>query len=138
MREIKFRCRTKRGTWVYFGLQDLVNVYAESAMMRVDINDLTDNTGVKCDDFNLEDSEQYTGLKDKNGKEIYEGDIVNHIDMLSRIVRTSEVYFCDGEFRIWKSEHADEMSLCDCHLMMGQIEIIGNIHENPELLEKEE
>ena len=77
--------------------------------------------------------EQYTGLKDKNGKEIYEGDIV---------VNT---YYDDGEMYkvLWVDdsvafgmESLDDMELYK--LPLESLEVIGNIHENPELLEEEE
>ena len=77
--------------------------------------------------------EQYTGLKDKNGKEIYEGDIV---------VNT---YYDDGEMYkiLWVDdsvafgmESLDDMELYK--LPLESLEVIGNIHENPELLEQED
>lgn len=61
---------------------------------------------------------QYTGLKDKNGKEIYEGDIIEYFDEQIELVEWSKSDFWSGlgTFRISK--------------------VIGNIYENPELLEK--
>lgn len=70
--------------------------------------------------------EQYTGLKDKNGKEIYEGDIVrdlggNHEVKFCEMKDTDCSYFYQG----WGF---DDSSLCEEHDI---VEVIGNIHENP-------
>ena len=69
--------------------------------------------------------EQYTGLKDKNGKEIYEGDIVKLWD------REPELVVWDNLIGVYDPLSWETFDTDEC-------EVIGNIHENPELLESEE
>ena len=75
--------------------------------------------------------EQYTGLQDQNGKEIYEGDILAPTNPETiREDRIARVYFDAGVFKIgWNCLWQE--------LAQNQSEVIGNIYENPELLEKE-
>lgn len=73
---------------------------------------------------------QYTGLKDKNGKEVYEGDIfeINYFNLDKEEVYTKgEVFFEKGAF-VCKG-------IKGIHFSNGNIEVIGNIYENKDLLE---
>lgn len=75
--------------------------------------------------------EQYTGLKDKNGKEIYEGDIVRDGKGEKCLIKWTEG---EAHFGLYEGK----MELTDFIWMRGEdLEVVGNIHENPELLEEE-
>ena len=77
--------------------------------------------------------EQYTGLKDANGKEIYEGDIIKSSYKYAQ-PKISQVIMEDGNSYILGEDLAtgNEMLVSD-HI--NEIEVIGNVHTNPELLE---
>jgi hypothetical protein len=95
---------------------------------------------------------QFTGLKDKNGKEIYEGDIVIHHDD-SEVIGKIIFYPSYGWSSYWKYRYPSQGQRGDFFLTgtiakhvfeNGQwawetnVEVIGNVHENPELLEQKE
>lgn len=85
---------------------------------------------------------QYTGLKDKNGKEIYEGDILGYPNPLVKDVvkfglyDNKMSYDCHVEGNGFYLERIGEGKVIQEFLVSGHTEIIGNIYENPELLEK--
>ena len=87
---------------------------------------------------------QYTGLIDKNGKEIFEGDIVKCLDMINEIEFISVVEFGNpnGTYSWgWQLKHIkgdkpnfDILLWVEMEEIGAYIEVIGNIHDNPELM----
>ncbi|MBN1467693.1 MAG: hypothetical protein JW924_03125 [Fusobacteriaceae bacterium] len=75
---------------------------------------------------------QYTGLNDRNGTEIYEGDIIKDLEISPSLnnIRVIRNFIEDG---FWLKEQ-----IYDINRTRNPIEVIGNIYENAELLEEEE
>lgn len=144
MRKIKFR------VWngVYSEFETVMSLKFEKHLFAA----LGDDEDKRClDNYDTPYIlEQYTGVKDKNGTEIFEGDIVRCFDNINEITDpkladgikptyTQEfVWYDSGVFtKSWrgKAVHNGCGALNYSYNTMGEdLEVVGNIHENPELL----
>ncbi len=155
MREIKFRGKRKdNGQWVFGGYHQWItrqicpigdNLKPEDIKDVIIIDSFADwnmPKSMQAVEILPETLGQYTGLKDKNGKEIYEGDIVSFED-----AECDAEGYHDNVFLNRGVVSYDEVSMCyyfsnrqtvdmeDLYIPTDA-EIIGNIYENPELLEE--
>lgn len=140
MREFKFRAWDKEFKVMLDGFSE------RSERFCIWSDGVVDECGV--DKTNKWIVMQYTGLKDENGKEIFEGDIV----IYTRYFKTINPKECSTEEKTLILEYSEEeivyqlLYLSGCYFSrLGDIisekytlEVIGNIYENPKLLEHKE
>lgn len=130
-REILFRGKAYDGKWVCGDLKHLTSGLGIATCK----DDVFSCTRVDNDTIG-----QYTGLKDKNGKKIFEGDILEYIgkrkDNMNKVYRR-KVVFHEGMFTLLSKE-LQAYSALKHHCMedgRSAWRVIGNIHDNPELIE---
>ena len=115
----EYRTKYKNGDWVY-GLLEKPR-YSEFPELPAEMRNTDGVSGIEVD---FDTIVQYTGLKDKKGKKIFEGDIV-------RVVSSGEiavVKWDEIESRFYFD--AEEYGIC----IVSKAEVLGNIYDNPELL----
>jgi len=133
MREIKFRAWLKEE-------KKMVNVetmdFTDKSMQYLEKSEIINAYLLRRVIFDDVELMQYTGVKDKNGKEIYEGDIVKFIKLegygeyCDQVEYTGRIEYCVSEFRIQPLN----LRLSDESIV--EIEVVGNIYENKNLLEE--
>lgn len=151
MREILFRGKSldKSGAWVLGSLIHRTDFYGDPC----DDYFILYGGEFDCDYYDADRVDpktvgQFTGLTDKNGKRIFEGDIVKFTDSPFGYSYTGSVCFYKGSFcihytywgedcfhRIGKTEEWRDMGASGT--ITFEYEIIGNIHDNPELIKNE-
>jgi uncharacterized phage protein (TIGR01671 family) len=105
-----------------------INYFAQHLQQGYDLgSDQPNICGVLFED--VEDWQQFTGLRDKNGKEIYEGDIVRFRTHLEKM-RIMQVGYNDLSCRFTLTDKDGWHTFAH----FNHLEVIGNIYENPELL----
>ena len=141
MRDIKFRGKPTQNNTSYFDDDDWVygslTIQKDKYYIVLEVikNIKRDDYAVYMIEVIPETIGQYTGLKDKNGKEIYEGDIVQAVfeDEEEAEIKGIVVYAEAGAYMVIVN-NGDEWDLG----YLDKIEKIGNKWDNPKLLEKGE
>jgi uncharacterized phage protein (TIGR01671 family) len=81
---------------------------------------------------------QFTGLKDKNGKEIYEGDIVHFIEKFYPKFKNFRIRWGDGAWEVYAElPNEDNLWFALDRDLAFKAEVIGNVWENPELIKED-
>lgn len=136
MREILFRAkRIDNGEWVEGQYAYILNPRTESGEPIKHL--ICNGTNIFNDEIDPETLCQYTGLTDKNGKRIWENDIVGAWSE-GKHTRGRVKRRVDGLYIIYPSYQKQEFwGLCPDENGKTTVEIIGNIFDNPELLKGE-
>jgi len=130
MREIKFRAWLKED-------KKMVNVetmdFTDKSIQYLKRSEIINAYILRRESFDDVELMQYTGVKDKNGKEIYENDLIS-CNKYKNIV----VFFENGCFKIKypKSDTTNTICTLDTFLEKYKCKISGNIYENKNLLEE--
>jgi uncharacterized phage protein (TIGR01671 family) len=134
MREIKFRAWDKVAKKFLFPWPEGFYILGETTCFDLIGHQLKERSPEKSTLEMLNDVEimQYTGLKDRNGKEIYEGDVCKDICINGNEYAPLFVIFDEGAFSL---KYSESYIPCLCDIDLDHIEIVGNIYENPELME---
>lgn len=135
MREILFRGKqVDNGEWIQGFLSKSRNIKEKPALLKLCIDYEEKGVMLSC----IVDPEtigQYTGITDKNGEQIFEGDIIRHYNRKddSAIFDTGRVFWEEKRARFLRTSE-DENKYFLKEDMAYPYEVIGNIYDNPDLL----
>ena len=140
MRETEFRGKPTENNTTYFNNEDFAYgsllIDKDRFYICLDVNE-----HIKRDDYEVcmieiipETIGQYTGLKDKNGKKIFEGDIVKDQYCIYEVVYDGNGYYAKVVELL--QECGTQKGILYNFSDYKDLEVIGNIYENPDLLEK--
>ncbi len=136
MREIKFRAWDKNDKRIFINPQmiDFYNKIIGYMQYQTEyMPDTSYSIPVGFEEFEYSELMEWTGLCDKNGEDIYEGDILFE----SFGEKYYKVIFENGSFRAEFNGDFEEYSFDLIDVVAQGCEIVGNIYENPELMEDE-
>ncbi|MEK4355177.1 YopX family protein [Paenibacillus sp. FSL R5-0475] len=139
IREPKYRGYSIENKSWHYGFGWCLDGLTDECKQRENIEDYavlyTESSPVKCD---LKSMGEYTGLKDKNGREIYKGDVLDGswINPMSqeKVIRHYKVTFDKGKYNAELIGHHPYGSTM-LYFENENAEVIGTIYENPELIE---
>lgn len=130
MREILFRGKRSNGEWVEGNLI----IFPKSKRTKIMVWNSAD-LDFDAIEVRSETVGQYTSATDESGERIFEGDILEHVRL------DEKEYFVvkwDAICGAWVAKRTDDNKTIFCSPLRRHLKIIGNIHDNPELLEVQE
>jgi uncharacterized phage protein (TIGR01671 family) len=129
-RTIKFRGKSIYGEdWLY---SSLVKIEEDRYAVIPSLNDIEIGKSISMYEVCLETIGQFTGLYDKNGKEIYEGDIIKGFDIIIEVWYSEDTACFMAEMKEPQNDMVDILGGYDT----ARMEIIANIYDHPELIKE--
>lgn len=153
MREYLYRGKTAKGKWVYGAYYKQEHFYGDEEEVHCIIitkDVLSNDLGLEYEEVIPESIGQFIGLTDKNGRKIFEGDIIQFgededydWDFNIGVVKFGEGTFDSGIYRYTGFFYKDKKGNIDHNALYNweedweKCKVIGNIYDNPNLLNKE-
>lgn len=129
MHEILFRGKTLTGKWVegaYYKQEEFYGTPEDAHIIIKSKEDISYDQALDYSVVMPETVGQYIGLCDRNGRKLFEGDIVEYKEEYGQITYSDTEAMFVVEFDTWCTDFD--------HLYGRELEVVGNIHDTPELL----